>query len=80
LNLFHEKSSKDLKILSALNNFDYCMFIDTIQVDDCSSNKETLFKFHSFLCYDVNEDEWTFKKLPDTNFIIAPPPSPSAQP
>jgi hypothetical protein len=93
-NLFHEKKRKDLKILSALNDFIkpnpyfvYYMFKDTIHVDDYGSIKETLFKFPSLnrgpknqaniylfgddinskvsLCYDVNEDEWTIKKLPD---------------
>ena len=93
-NLFHEKKRKDLKILSALNEFIkpnpyfvYYMFKDTIHVDDYGSIKETLFKFPSLnrgpknqaniylfgddinskvsLCYDVNEDEWTIKKLPD---------------
>jgi hypothetical protein len=93
-NLFHEKKRKDLKILSALNDFIkpnpyfvYYMFKDTIHVDDYGSIKETLFKFPSLnrgpknhaniylfgddinskvsLCYDVNEDEWAIKKLPD---------------
>ena len=51
-NLFHEKKRKDLKILSALNDFIkpnpyfvYYMFKDTIHVDDYGSIKETLFKF-----------------------------------
>jgi N-acetylneuraminic acid mutarotase len=93
-NLFHEKKRKDLKILSALNDFIkpnpyfvYYMFKDTIHVDDYGSIKETLFKFPSLnkgpksqahiylfgddinskvsLCYDINEDEWSIKKLPD---------------
>ena len=53
-NLFHEKKRKDLKILSALNDFIkpnpyfvYYMFKDTIHVDDYGSIKETLFKFPS---------------------------------
>ncbi|MFN7881211.1 MAG: hypothetical protein ACK5NI_01880, partial [bacterium] len=53
-NLFHEKKRKDLKMLSALNEFIkpsqyfvYYMFKDTIHVDDYGSIKETLFKFPS---------------------------------
>lgn len=53
-NLFHEKKRKDLKILSALNDFVkpnqyfvYYLFKDTIHVDDYGSIKETLFKFPS---------------------------------
>ena len=57
-NLFHEKKRKDLKILSALNDFIkpnpyfvYYMFKDTIHVDDYGSIKETLFKFPNILWY-----------------------------
>lgn len=51
-NTFYEQKKKDLKILSALNDFVkpnpyfiYYMFKDTIHVDDYGSIKETQFKF-----------------------------------
>jgi len=53
-NTFYEQKKKDLKILSALNEFVkpnpyfiYYMFKDTIHVDDYGSIKETHFKFPS---------------------------------